>query len=303
MKLNANGLQIEVEDSATLDPAHVQRPVVLLVMGLGMQLIAWPAYFVQPLVDAGYRVIRFDNRDSGLSSSFDPLGKPNMPWALMKFQLGLALHPPYTLTDMAQDAFGVLDALGIPRAHVVGVSMGGMIAQRMAIAAPARVASLTSIMSSSGAKGLPGPQPHAFKVMMSRPRNKTEDAVTEYGMALLHAIGSPGYPMPEAELRAQVQQAYRRSLRPHGVLRQTLAVMADTERADLLSRIQCPTLVMHGRADPLVPFACAEDTAQRIAGAVLLGIEGMGHDLPPEPVHQMLATLIPHLNFAQQRAA
>jgi len=303
MKVSANGLQIEVADSAEADASHRQRPAVLLIMGLGMQLIAWPDYFVQPLLEAGYRVIRFDNRDCGLSSAFDMLGKPNMPWAMMKFQMGMQLHPPYSLEDMTQDAVGVLDALGVARAHVVGVSMGGMIAQRMAVAAPKRVLSLASIMSSSGAKGLPGPQPHAFKAMMSRPRNKTEDAVTEYGMVLLHAIGSPSYPMPEAELRAQVQQSYRRSLRPHGVLRQTLAVMADTGRVALLAGISCPTLVVHGRADPLVPFACGEDTARRIAGAVLMGIEGMGHDLPPEPVHQILSALIPHMHFAQQRAA
>lgn len=303
MRVSANGLHMEVLDSAEADPSHRQRPAVLLIMGLGMQLIAWPHTFVQPLLDAGLRVIRFDNRDCGLSDSFDALGKPNMPWAMMKFQMGMALRPPYTLADMAQDSLGVLDALGVQRAHVVGISMGGMIAQHVAAAAPQRVLSLASIMSSSGAKGLPGPQPHAMKAMMSRPRNKTEDAVTEYGMAFLRAVGSAAYPMPEAELRAQVQQAYRRSLRPHGVLRQTLAVMADTERAAMLSRIACPTLVVHGRADPLVPFACGEDTAKRITGSVLLGIDGLGHDLPPEPVHTMVSALIPHIHFAQQRAA
>lgn len=303
MKVNANGLQIEVEDSATQEPAHLQRPVVLLVMGLGMQLIDWPDHFLQPLLYAGYRVIRFDNRDSGLSTSFDHLGKPNMPWTMMKYHMGVRLHPPYTLSDMAQDALGVLDALGIARAHVVGVSMGGMIAQRIALLAPGRVSSLTSIMSTSGAKGLPGPTAPALKAMMVRPRDKSEEAVVEYGLHLMRAIGSPAYPTPEHELRASVVQAYRRSLRPHGTLRQTVAVMADTERADMLSGIQCPTLVLHGRADPLVPFACGEDTARRIAGALLLGIDGMGHDLPPEPVRQMHAPLIPHLYFAQQRSA
>lgn len=303
MNVFANGLQIEVEDSATLDPTHLQRPAVLLIMGLGMQLTSWPDHFVQPLLYAGYRVIRFDNRDSGLSTSFDQLGKPNMVWAMMKFQMGLGLHPPYSLSDMAMDSLGVLDALGIARAHVVGVSMGGMIAQRLAIAAPERVTSLTSIMSTSGAKGLPGPKPHAIKAMMSRPRDKTEEAVIEYGLHLLRSIGSPAFPTPEPEMRVSIQQAYRRSLRPHGTLRQTIAVMADTGRADLLSGIQCPTLVLHGREDPLVPFACGEDTARRIPGAVLLGIDGMGHDLPPEPVRQMHVPLIPHLYFAEQRIA
>ena len=303
MKVSANGLQIEVEDSATHDPAHLHRPAVLLVMGLGMQLIAWPDFFVQPLVYAGYRVIRLDNRDSGLSTSFDHLGKPNMPWTMMKYHMGVRLHPPYTLSDMAQDALGVLDALSIARAHVVGVSMGGMIAQRIALLAPERVTSLTSIMSTSGAKGLPGPTAPALKAMMGRPRDKSEEAVVEYGLHLMRAIGSPAYPTPESELLASIRQAYRRSLRPHGTLRQTVAVMADSDRADLLSGIRCPTLVLHGRADPLVPFTCGEDTAQRIPGALLLGIDGMGHDLPPEPVRQMHAPLIPHLYFAQQRLA
>ena len=303
MKVTANGLQIEVEDSATADPSHRQRPVVLLIMGLGMQLISWPDYFVQPLLYAGYRVIRFDNRDSGLSTALDHLGKPNMAWTMMKYQMGMALHPPYSLSDMAQDSLGVLDALGIASAHVVGVSMGGMIAQHLAIEAPQRVSSLTSIMSSSGAKGLPGPQPQALRIMMSRPRDKSEESITQYGLQLLTAIGSPAYPTPEAELRQQIVKAYRRSQQPHGTLRQTVAVMADSARAALLGRIQCPTLVVHGHADPLVPFVCGEDTARRIPHAVLVGIEGMGHDLPPEPVRQIHEALIPRLYMAQKHIA
>jgi pimeloyl-ACP methyl ester carboxylesterase len=204
---------------------------------------------------------------------------------------------------MAQDSLGVLDALGISSAHVVGVSMGGMIAQRLAIEAPQRVTSLTSIMSSSGAKGLPGPQPQAMRIMVSRPRDKSEESITQYGLQLLGAIGSPAYPTPEPELRQQIVQAYRRSQQPHGTLRQTVAVMADSARASLLGRIQCPTLVVHGHADPLVPFVCGEDTARRIPHAVLVGIEGMGHDLPPEPVRQIHEALIPRLYMAQKHIA
>ena len=300
MRLIANGLHIEVEDTAQAEPSHLQRPVVLPIMGLGMHLISWPEHFIQPLLYAGYRVVRFDSRDSGLSTTFDHLGKPNMAWTMMKYQMGMALHPPYTLSDMALDSLGVLDALGIASAHVVGVSMGGMIAQHIALAAPQRVTSLTSIMSSSGAKGLPGPHPEAIKVMMSRPRDKSEESIVQYGLHLLGVIGSPAYPTPEAELRQQIQLAYRRSQQPHGTLRQTVAVMADTGRAALLSRVHCPTLVVHGRADPLVPFVCGEDTARRIPGAVLLGIDGMGHDLPPEPVRQIHEALIPRLYMAQQ---
>ena len=157
MKIRANGLDIEVEDTAEINPQDTDaftRPAVLLIMGLGMQLVAWPAELVQELVDAGFRVIRMDNRDIGLSQHFDHLGKPNILMAGIRYKLGLRIRPPYTLQDMAKDALGVLDALGVASAHIVGVSMGGMVAQRVAIAAPQRTLSLTSIMSSSGAKGL-----------------------------------------------------------------------------------------------------------------------------------------------------
>jgi pimeloyl-ACP methyl ester carboxylesterase len=305
MKVLANGLQIEVEDSASTvaDPAHKQRPVVLLIMGLGGQLVDWPDAFVQALLATGYRVVRFDNRDMGLSTALDHLGNPKVAWTLVKLQLGLHPQPPYPLSDMATDAIGVLDALGIARAHVVGLSMGGMIAQRVAIAAPERVLSLTSIMSSSGAKGLPGPLPHVLKVMMSRPAGKDEEAVVQQFQNFLQAVASPAFPTPEAELRAQLRLAYRRSYRPIGTKRQMLAVVTDSGRAALLSRINCPTLVLHGRADPLVPFANAEDTARRIPGAQLKGIDGMGHDLPAQGVQLLLQALIPHLQAAQLRTA
>jgi pimeloyl-ACP methyl ester carboxylesterase len=277
--------------------------VALLIMGLGGQLVDWPEAFVQGLVDAGYRVVRFDNRDIGLSTAMDHLGKPKIPWTMVKLQLGLKPQPPYTLSDMAADAWGVLDALGIERAHVVGLSMGGMIAQRMAIAAPGRVLSLASIMSSSGAKGLPGPLPQVLKVMMSRPAGQDEDAVVAHFQRFFQAVASPAFPTPVDELRAQLRLAYRRSYRPIGTKRQMLAVVTDSARAALLPRITCPTLVLHGRADPLVPFANAEDTARRIPGAQLMGIDGMGHDLPKQGVQLLLQALIPHLQAAQLRTA
>jgi pimeloyl-ACP methyl ester carboxylesterase len=204
---------------------------------------------------------------------------------------------------MAADALGVLDALGLAHAHVVGLSMGGMIAQRMAIAAPQRVLSLTSIMSSSGAKGLPGPAPHVLKAMMHKPGGQDEASVLHYALPVFQAIGSTAWPIPEETLRQQISQAYRRSYRPVGTQRQMLAVMADTGRAALLPRIRCPALVVHGRSDPLVPYACAEDTARRIPGARLCGIDGMGHDLPEQGVQHVLAALLPHLLAAQLRTA
>jgi pimeloyl-ACP methyl ester carboxylesterase len=199
---------------------------------------------------------------------------------------------------MAADTLGVLDALEIKKAHVIGVSMGGMIAQRVAIAAPSRVLSLTSIMSTSGARGLPQPDRKVLKVLLSRPSGTSTEAVVDHTVGLFKAIGSPGYPTPEAELRERVTLGVQRSFYPVGTLRQMLAIVADITRAAQLSRISSPTLVVHGKADPLVPYACGEDTARRISGAKLVGIDGMGHDLPPEPVAQTLQALIPHLKSA-----
>ncbi len=298
MKIRANGIDIEVEDSAQTDASFASKPVVLLIMGLGMQLIAWPPEMVDALEKAGYRVVRFDNRDVGLSSHFDALGKPNLLWASLKYKLGLVPAAPYTLGDMAADAVGVLDALKIEQAHVVGVSMGGMIAQRVALAAPARTLSLTSIMSTSGARGLPQAAPEVVRVLLSRPTGTSTTAVVEHTMRLFKAIGSPAYPAPEDEMRERVTAGVQRAFHPVGTLRQMLAIVADITRAALLSRITAPTLVVHGKADPLVPLACGEDTARRIPGARLVTIDGMGHDLPPEPVRQILGALIPHLHAA-----
>ncbi len=297
MKIKANGIAIEVEDTGA-DGSQNERPVVLLIMGLGMQLVAWPPAFVQALVDAGYRVVRHDNRDIGLSEHFDHLGVPNLMWAGLRHRLGFAPRPPFTLADMAADADGVLQALGIRRAHIVGVSMGGMIAQRLAIAAPRRVQSLTSIMSSSGARGLPSAKPPVLKALLARPASSAPQDVADHYVKLYTVIGSPDFVVHEAELRARILAGITRSYRPVGTMRQMLAIMADTHRARELRRIQCPTLVVHGKADPLVPLACGQDTARRIHGARFEAIAGMGHDLPPGVVQEILRVLLPHLREA-----
>ena len=297
MKVAANGLQIEVEDTG---PGNT-RPPVLLVMGLGMQLIAWPQALVDTLVQAGHRVIRFDNRDIGLSQKLDHLGAPNLLWESMKFRFGLPVRSPYSVADMAQDAFGVLDALGVEQAHVVGASMGGMIAQRMALAAPDRVLSLTSIMSSSGARHLPGPQPRVLQVLMSRPRDHSEPVLLAHYVRLFQAIGSPGYPIPVEDLRLQIRRSVQRGgYRPAGSARQMAAVAADVQRAAQLANIRVPTLVVHGADDPLVPVACGQDTARRIPGAQFVAIPGMGHDLPPGVVERIADVLLPHLQLPSQ---
>ncbi len=297
MKIVANGVQIEVEDSGP-GAAGERRPAVLLIMGLGMQLVAWPPELVQGLVEAGYRVIRHDNRDVGLSQRMDTHGKPNLLWAGLQHKLGFAPTPPYTLADMAADALGVLDALGVPQAHVVGMSMGGMIAQRLALAAPSRVLSLTSVMSSSGAPGLPQARPEVMAALLRRPSGRDRQAVVDHYVMLFRVIGSPGFVTPEPQLRQRIAQAVERGFYPVGTLRQMLAVMADSARAAQLAQISVPTLVFHGHDDPLLPYACGEDTARRIPGARLIGVAGMGHDLPGPVVDRLLAALFPHFKTA-----
>ena len=309
MKIRANGLDIEVEDSAAEGaagpaPQAASRPAVLLIMGLGMQLVAWPPELVQRLVHDGFRVIRFDNRDIGLSQKLDHLGQPSalkLMWSGIRFKLGLPVASPYTLQDMARDALGVLDALGIARVHVAGVSMGGMIAQQVAVLAPERVLSLSSIMSSSGAPGLPQARPQVLQALLSRPNSRDPQAVVAHYVNLFRVIGSPGFAEDQPALRERIVAAVKRNDHPAGALRQFLAVVADGQRAAALARIRTPTLVIHGKADPLLPFACGEDTARRIPGARLVGIEGMGHDLPPGVVARLLDLLLAHFaNAATQ---
>lgn len=298
MKIRANNIDIEVEDTGA-DGTQADRPVVLLIMGLGMQLVAWPPAMVDALVEAGYRVIRFDNRDIGLSQHFDHLRPPNLVWATLKLKLGLSLTPPYSLTDMAADAVGVLDALKVPAAHIIGVSMGGMIAQRMALIAPKKVLSLTSVMSSSGARGLPAAEPHVMRALFTRPAGKSLDDIVDHFVKLIKLIGSPGFPEAEHRTRERLTMALKRSYHPAGTLRQMIAIGADTDhRAKVLGGITAPTLVVHGKADALVPFACGEDTAKRIPGAKLVGVDGMGHDLPEGVVDRVLRHAIPHMRAA-----
>lgn len=295
MKIKSNGIEIEVEDTGPgVDALGNERQVVLLVMGLGMQLIAWPLDLVNALVAAGYRVVRFDNRDIGLSQHFDALGVPNVLFSAVKARMGLTVRAPYSLSDMAQDTVGVLDALGIRKAHIVGASMGGMIAQRVALAHPKRTQSLTSIMSTSGARGLPQTETRVLRALMSRPASLSAQDIGDFYVKLLSVIGSPDFKVPEAEVRARAVLAFQRSYHPQGVARQMLAIMADTTRAKALADVTAPTLVVHGTADVLVPFACGEDTAKRIPDAKFVAIDGMGHDLPPPVVQRLMQHMLPH---------
>ena len=288
--LNANGIRIAFDTAG--DPKSVP---LLLINGLGLQLSAWPDEFVDGLADLGFYVIRFDNRDCGLSTKFEHAGTPSLAMAWLRTKLRLPLRAPYSLEDMADDAIGVLSALGVARAHVVGVAMGGMIAQLMAAKFPSRVLSLTSIMSSSGRRGLPGPTPAVRRALVRRPGADGDvDAMIEHGVQLLRTLSSPAYPTAEKHLRRRVARALRRNCCPGGVARQMLAVTACGDRTPQLRTVVAPALVIHGAADPLVPLACGVDTARAIPGARLEVIEGMGHDLPVQLMERLLALIDAH---------
>jgi len=275
MRVQANGLQIEVDVQGPPD-----GEAVLLIMGLGMQLVAWPAELVAELVARGFRVVRFDNRDVGLSDGPDHLGMPRMVGAMLRYALHLPVPAPYRLRDMANDAVGVLDALGIAAAHVCGASMGGMIAQQMAVHHPQRVKSLTLVMTTSGARHLPQPRLKVRQALVAKPRSTAVADVVAHLEGLLHTIGSPGYRPDPVQLRARLELAVRRAYRPAGTARQLLAIVADGDRTPLLQQIRQPTRVIHGADDPLVPPAAGAQLASQIAGATLDLVPGMGHDLP-----------------------
>lgn len=270
-----NGISITFEDKGPRD-----APAILLVMGLGGQLTLWPDEFVDALNARGFRTIRYDNRDVGLSTRFDAAGVPNLKWMFVKSLLRLPVRSAYTLADMAADGVALLDHLGIARAHIVGVSMGGMISQHIAARYPDRVLSLTSVMSTTGNSRLPRAQKEAMQVLTSRPMSGDSEDLIAYSVRAAKVIGSPGYPPDEERLQRRVRSDFERGWYPQGVARQMAAIVADGDRRPMLKSIGAPTLVIHGESDPLVPLAGGRDTADNIPGARLLTIPGMGHDLP-----------------------
>ena len=285
----ANGISITYEDKGPRD-----APAILLVMGLGGQLTLWPDEFVDALVAHGFRVIRYDNRDVGLSTRFDAAGVPNLKWMFVKAALKLPVRSAYTLADMAADGMALLDHLGIQRAHIVGASMGGMISQHIAARYPERVLSLTSVMSTTGNPRLPRAQKEAMRVLANRPMNGDPEALIAYSVNAARVIGSPGYPAAEERLQRRVRNDFERGWYPQGVARQMAAIVADGDRRPMLKSITAPTLVIHGEADPLVPIAGGRDTAENIPGARLLTIPGMGHDLPLALVDTLADAIADH---------
>jgi pimeloyl-ACP methyl ester carboxylesterase len=275
---------------------------LLLIMGLGMQMIAWPDPLCALLVEHGFRVIRFDNRDIGMSTQLDHLGKPHMRALVARGAMNLPIRSPYTLGDMARDTVGLLDALEIEHAHVVGASMGGMIAQVMAIEHPARVRSLTSLMSHPGDLRSKLARPAALRALLA-PIPRDPDVGLTHLVGVLRVLSSPGFPFDEAAVRAMCEHARTRGFHPHGFLRQMAAVAAAPSRVAALRRLRTPTLVLHGTDDPLIPPVAARTTARVVPGARLHWIRGMGHDLPRGAWPEMAAVIAGHAQEAERRPA
>jgi pimeloyl-ACP methyl ester carboxylesterase len=262
------------------DPAG---EAMLLINGLGSQLTRWPEPFCQLLVDKGLFAIRFDNRDVGLSSWLD--------------------GQSYTTDDMAADCAAVLDAAGKAKAHIVGISMGGMIAQVFAADYPQRTLSLVSIMSNTGNPDLPPPSVAALDALMARPSNPSDPDFVKDSVARAEVIGSPAYPWPAGALAARARAEAERAFNPPGVQRQMAAVRSGGDRRPRLASITAPTVVLHGEADPLVPVAGGRDTAANIKGAELIVVPGMGHDLPPALYETFVDAIWRAVSRARQPAA
>ena len=269
-RARGNGLTIAYETLG--DPAD---PPLVLVAGLGRQLVGWPDGFLRALVERGHFVVRFDNRDVGESTHLSDGPQPDLRACLA----GDTSSAPYSLSDMAADVAGLLEALGIESAHLAGVSLGGMIAQTVAIEHPERVRSLTSIMSTTGDRSLPQATPEATAVLFQPPSRSREEAM-DRAVAGARVIGSPGFPMDEAAIRDVAGRAWDRGYDPGGIARQIAAVQASGERTEALRALRVPALVIHGESDPLIRVEGGRATAAAIEGAELVTIAGMGHDLP-----------------------
>ena len=275
---------------------------VLLIMGLGAQMLHWGDTLVQGLIDSGYRVVLLDNRDTGLSQKFYRLSAPPVWWTLVRNKVGFTPEPAYTLADMAGDAVGVLDALDIERAHIVGASMGGMISQILTAQYSDRVLSLTSIMSSSGAPGLPESEPEAISALASGAETGMSRAEElRNRVAIAQAIGSPEF-FSEAHASQLAGRVLNRGSYAPGVVRQFQAILASGDRSELLAGIAVPTLVIHGEQDPLLPVDHGKDTAQKIPQARFVPIAGMGHALEPAVSERVLAALLPFLKAPRLEA-
>ena len=284
-KAKANNIEIEYDTFG--DPSS---KALLLVSGLSSQMINWEEEFCAKFVDKGFYVIRFDNRDVGLSTKFEEAGvfDANDIMKAINLQMrGKEVPAPYKLEDMADDAIGLLDALNIDKVHICGASMGGMIVQEIAIKYPSRILSLTSIMSTTGRGDLPQPKPEAMKILLT-PFPEERDAFIEHFVKIARVIHGSGFQFDEEGVRERGAKSYDRSFYPQGAARQLVGIIASGSRKAKLASVSVPTLVIHGGDDPLVPLEGGKDTAESIPGAELLIIEGMGHELPLEAWPQIV---------------
>lgn len=275
-QVSSNGIFLEYERFG-----RAGDETILLIMGLGSQLIHWLESLCQDLAGRGYQVIRFDHRDIGLSTKIENGRTPKPASVLIAKTLGMKSPAAYTLEDMADDVVGLLDNLNIDKAHIVGASMGGMIAQLIAGHHPERTLSLTSIMSTTGHPSLPPSRLSATLALLSKPRDPNDpEAIIQRGIKLWKVIGSPAHPADDETLRHKVVSAMERSYYPAGRARHMAASLSARHRRQLLKTISSPALVLHGRDDPLIPVACGIDTARHLQNATLKVIPGMGHDFP-----------------------
>jgi pimeloyl-ACP methyl ester carboxylesterase len=287
--VNSNGLQLAYEEYG-----NAADPAMLMVQGLGMPLSGWPPALLDGLVAEGFRVIIFDNRDIGRSELLQEMKVPNMLVQTLRRKFGFRVKAPYQLNDMMLDTVGLMDALQIESAHVVGISMGGMISQLLAIHEPQRVRTLTSIMSTTGSRKLPGPTKEVTRHIVRGPRSRTDEGRLEFQWKLWRMLGGPGYRLSDEELAEFLRRNFERGLTAAGIARQTLAILAAPSRAAELRKIDVPSLIIHGDADPLVPVECGLDTARAIPGARTAIIEGMGHDLPIALTERLVRLITQH---------
>lgn len=272
--LDANNVRLAYDDFG-----NANDPAILLIMGMATQMTAWPLSFCRGLADRGFYVVRYDNRDVGLSEKMLTARIPSTLDMMLKAGINRPLKVSYKLDDMATDALELMNALNLNQAHVVGVSMGGMIGQVLAAKHTSRVCSLTSIMSSSGDPNLPRASKKVTRALLKRYLGLVKPGLKST-IAFQRLIGSPGFPQSDDELNEKVRAAFQRSFYPPGFARHMAAIMASGSRVELLKAIKAPSLVIHGRDDVLVPLACGVDTARQIPNAALKIIDGMGHNLP-----------------------
>jgi pimeloyl-ACP methyl ester carboxylesterase len=291
-KANANGIQIEYDTFG--DPS---LPPILLIMGLGGQMIMWEEEFCKQIVNKGFYVIRFDNRDVGLSTKFEEAGIPDIMAAVTANLQGREVQSCYSLDDMADDAVGLMDALGINKAHICGASMGAMITQVIGYRHPSRVLSLIPIMGSTGRPDLPPAKPEAMQFLLT-PAPVEREAYIEYGIKMWKVLYA-SFPFDEAHITKLSAALYDRAFYPQGMARQLMAILANGNRKPRLASVTAPTLVIHGAEDPLVPVEGGKDIAESIPGAKLLIIDKMGHSLPKEVWPQIIGAIAKHTEVAK----